>query len=183
MLNGSPRDGRGEPSCQIPATCAVGSSTPTSCEGPRPLPVETLLDDVLVAATERLRVRIGSRIDYRAVAGDELSRPLESPRDFDWESVQGLHLKQGVMPAPAAPCNFKYYGGPVLQNVEVVTVYWTGNIDSTITGNGGDLSQCGAPQLCVDVFSYFPPRLVNTVCGTSVGPPPAFLTWGVWQDD
>jgi parallel beta helix pectate lyase-like protein len=55
--------------------------------------------------------------------------------------------------------------------------------DSTVTGNGGDLSQCGAPQLCVDVFSYFPPHLVNTVCGTSVGPPPAFLTWGVCQDD
>ncbi len=48
--------------------------------------------DVRVPA-ERLRVRIGDWMDYRPVAGDELSRPLESPKDFDWESVQGLHLK------------------------------------------------------------------------------------------
>ena len=48
--------------------------------------------DVRVPA-ERLRVRIGTWMDYRPVAGDELSRPLESPKDFDWESVQGLHLK------------------------------------------------------------------------------------------
>ena len=41
---------------------------------------------------DRLRVRIGDWMDYRPV-GDELSRPTESPRDFDWESVQGLHLK------------------------------------------------------------------------------------------
>jgi tetratricopeptide (TPR) repeat protein len=40
----------------------------------------------------RLRVRIGNWLDYRPEAGDELSRPLESPHDFDWESVQGLHL-------------------------------------------------------------------------------------------
>jgi tetratricopeptide (TPR) repeat protein len=43
-------------------------------------------------APERLRVKIGDWMDYRA-AGGELSRPLESPRDFDWESVQGLHLQ------------------------------------------------------------------------------------------
>ncbi len=48
--------------------------------------------DVHVPA-ERLRVRIGTWFDYRPVAGDELSRPLESPKDFDWTSVQGLHLK------------------------------------------------------------------------------------------
>jgi tetratricopeptide (TPR) repeat protein len=48
--------------------------------------------DVRVPA-ERLRVRIGDWFDYRPVSGDELSRPLESPKDFDWESVQGLHLK------------------------------------------------------------------------------------------
>jgi tetratricopeptide (TPR) repeat protein len=48
--------------------------------------------DVRVPA-ERLRVRIGSWMDYRPVAGDELSRPVESPKDFDWDSVQGMHLK------------------------------------------------------------------------------------------
>ncbi len=47
--------------------------------------------DVHVRA-ERLRVRIGEWFDYRPVAGDELSRPFESPKDFDWTSVQGLHL-------------------------------------------------------------------------------------------
>ncbi len=40
----------------------------------------------------RLRVRIGTWLDYRAVAGDELSRPLESPAGFDWTSAQGLWL-------------------------------------------------------------------------------------------
>jgi tetratricopeptide (TPR) repeat protein len=45
------------------------------------------------APAERLRVRIGNWMDYRPVAGDELSRPVESPTDFDWGSVQGLHLK------------------------------------------------------------------------------------------
>jgi tetratricopeptide (TPR) repeat protein len=47
--------------------------------------------DVRIPA-DRLRVRIGDWLDYRPT-GDELSRPLESPKDFDWESVQGLHLK------------------------------------------------------------------------------------------
>ena len=42
---------------------------------------------------ERLRVRAGSWLDYRPAADDELSRPLESPKDFDWTSAQGLWLK------------------------------------------------------------------------------------------
>jgi tetratricopeptide (TPR) repeat protein len=42
---------------------------------------------------EHLRVRIGNLIDYRPAADDELSRPLESPKDFDWTSVQGLHIQ------------------------------------------------------------------------------------------
>ncbi len=48
--------------------------------------------DVRVPA-DRLRVRIGTWMDYRPAAGDELSRPVESPKNFDWQSVQGLHLK------------------------------------------------------------------------------------------
>lgn len=48
--------------------------------------------DVQVPAG-RLRVRIGSWFDYRPVAGEALSRPLESPKGFDWASVQGLHLE------------------------------------------------------------------------------------------
>jgi tetratricopeptide (TPR) repeat protein len=41
----------------------------------------------------RLGVRIGRLLEYRAQAGDELSRPLEAPPGFDWESVQGLWLR------------------------------------------------------------------------------------------
>ena len=41
---------------------------------------------------ERLRVRAGNWLDYRPAASDELSRPLESPKGFDWTSAQGLWL-------------------------------------------------------------------------------------------
>jgi len=58
----------------------------------RPMETWTQSIDVRVPA-DRLRVRIGNWMDYRPVAGDELSRPVESPGDFDWNSVQGLHLK------------------------------------------------------------------------------------------
>ena len=58
-------------------------------------PLETWTAAVPVAVpAERLRVRIGSRLEW---TGDpkagELSRPLESPSDFDWDSVYGLWLK------------------------------------------------------------------------------------------
>jgi hypothetical protein len=43
--------------------------------------------------TSRLSVRIGRLIEYRADPGDELSRPLQAPANFDWESVQGLWLQ------------------------------------------------------------------------------------------
>lgn len=58
----------------------------------KPLETWTKSLDVRIPP-ERLRVRIGDWMDYRPAAGDELSRPLESPKDFDWDSVQGLHLK------------------------------------------------------------------------------------------
>ena len=58
----------------------------------RPMQTWSQSIDARVPA-ERLRVRIGDWMDYRPVAGDELSRPAESPKDFDWDSVQGLHLK------------------------------------------------------------------------------------------
>jgi tetratricopeptide (TPR) repeat protein len=59
-------------------------------------PLETWTAAVPVAVpTDRLRVRIGgSRLEW---SGDPkagaLSRPLESPADFDWDSVYGLWLK------------------------------------------------------------------------------------------
>jgi tetratricopeptide (TPR) repeat protein len=57
-------------------------------------PMETWSQSITAQVpAERLRVRIGNWMDYRPVAGDELSRPVESPKDFDWQSVQGLHLK------------------------------------------------------------------------------------------
>ena len=43
---------------------------------------------------ERLRVRIGHRLEWSgAPEAGALSRPLESPADFDWDSVYGLWLK------------------------------------------------------------------------------------------
>ena len=58
-------------------------------------PLETWTTAVPVAVPrERLRVRIGHRLEW---SGDPdagaLSRPLESPADFDWDSVYGLWLK------------------------------------------------------------------------------------------
>jgi tetratricopeptide (TPR) repeat protein len=59
-------------------------------------PLETWTTAVPVAVpVERLRVRIGgSRLEW---SGDPkagaLSRPMESPADFDWDSVYGLWLK------------------------------------------------------------------------------------------
>ena len=41
---------------------------------------------------DRMRIRVGTWLDYRPLANDELSRPLESPKDFDWTSAQGLWL-------------------------------------------------------------------------------------------
>jgi predicted Zn-dependent protease len=57
----------------------------------KPLQTWSASVKVLVPA-ERLLVRIGDWMDYRPT-GDELARPLESPKDFDWQSVQGLHLQ------------------------------------------------------------------------------------------
>ncbi len=43
---------------------------------------------------ERLRVRIGSRLEWSGRPSEgALSRPLESPSDFDWDSVYGLWLE------------------------------------------------------------------------------------------
>jgi Tfp pilus assembly protein PilF len=60
----------------------------------KPLETWTVFAPVTVPA-ERLRVRIGgSRLEW---SGEEkagaLSRPVESPADFDWDSVYGLWLK------------------------------------------------------------------------------------------
>jgi tetratricopeptide (TPR) repeat protein len=66
-------------------------STPVAAK-----PLETWTAAVPVAVPpERLRVRIGgNRLEW---SGDpkagELSRPLESPADFNWDSVYGLWLK------------------------------------------------------------------------------------------
>ena len=57
----------------------------------KPLETWSRSVDVRIPA-DRLRVRIGDWLDYQPT-GDELARPLESPKDLDWESVQGLHLK------------------------------------------------------------------------------------------
>ncbi|MGE5360036.1 MAG: DUF5107 domain-containing protein [Bacteroidales bacterium] len=57
-------------------------------------PLETWSQSVSVnVPAARLHIRVGNWMEYRPVAADELSRPTQSPQDFDWESVQGLHLK------------------------------------------------------------------------------------------
>ncbi|MBN1418747.1 MAG: DUF5107 domain-containing protein [Planctomycetes bacterium] len=59
-------------------------------------PLETWATDVPVEVpAERLRIRIGgNRLEWRgAPKAGELSRPLESPADFDWDSVYGLWLE------------------------------------------------------------------------------------------
>jgi hypothetical protein len=60
----------------------------------KPLETWTAFAPVAVPA-ERLRVRIGgSRLEWKAdPKADALSRPMQSPADFDWGSVYGLWLK------------------------------------------------------------------------------------------
>jgi tetratricopeptide (TPR) repeat protein len=56
----------------------------------RPLEVSVALKE----PPRALRVLLGGdKLRYEAGDGDVLSRPLESPKDFDWGSVQGLYLK------------------------------------------------------------------------------------------
>ncbi|MBE3131983.1 MAG: DUF5107 domain-containing protein [Acidobacteria bacterium] len=53
--------------------------------------VHTIAEPV---SPQRLVVRIGgNRFEYRAGEDGALSRPVESPAGFDWESVFGLYLK------------------------------------------------------------------------------------------
>jgi len=58
------------------------------------MPLETWTKTVPVAVPkERLRVRIGHRLEWSgAPDAGALARPLESPADFDWDSVYGLWL-------------------------------------------------------------------------------------------
>jgi tetratricopeptide (TPR) repeat protein len=58
-------------------------------------PLETFSDKIMVKANlKQLRVKLGDgKMDYSADADDALSRPLESPKDFDWNSVYGLYLQ------------------------------------------------------------------------------------------
>ncbi len=59
-------------------------------------PLEPWAKTVSVAVpAERLRVRIGgNRLEWKGdPKAGELSRPLQSPADFDWNSVYGLWLK------------------------------------------------------------------------------------------
>ena len=58
------------------------------------MPLETWTKTVPVAVPrERLRVRIGHRLEWSgAPSAGALARPLESPADFDWDSVYGLWL-------------------------------------------------------------------------------------------
>ena len=59
-------------------------------------PMQTWIESIPIAVSPgRLRVRIdGAQFDYQAdPANGMLSRPLDAPQAFDWESVYGLYLK------------------------------------------------------------------------------------------
>jgi tetratricopeptide (TPR) repeat protein len=58
-------------------------------------PMETFTEAINVKVNpKRLRVKLGdAKMDYDANADDALSRPLESPKDFDWNSASGLYLQ------------------------------------------------------------------------------------------
>jgi tetratricopeptide (TPR) repeat protein len=58
-------------------------------------PLEIFSDVINVKVNlKQLRVKLGNgKMDYSANAEDVLSRPLESPKDFDWNSVYGLYLQ------------------------------------------------------------------------------------------
>ena len=65
------------------------------------MPLETWTKAVPVTVPrERLRVRIGKRLEWSgAPDAGALSRPLESPADFDWElGLRPLALRQGAPP-------------------------------------------------------------------------------------
>jgi tetratricopeptide (TPR) repeat protein len=58
-------------------------------------PMQAWVQALEAVPAERLVVRIGgTRFEYRAAPEDDvLSRPIEAPSSFDWESAYGLHLK------------------------------------------------------------------------------------------
>ncbi|MBE0656056.1 MAG: DUF5107 domain-containing protein [Bryobacteraceae bacterium] len=66
----------------------------TTAVSAKPLEPWTATVSVAIPA-ERLRVRIGgNRLEWNGdPSAGELSRPLQSPADFDWNSVYGLWLK------------------------------------------------------------------------------------------
>src|SRR5262245_37435701 len=59
-------------------------------------PMETFADSIKASFDpKRLRVRLGgNKLEYSAdPEADRLSRPIESPKGFDWKSVYGLYLQ------------------------------------------------------------------------------------------
>jgi tetratricopeptide (TPR) repeat protein len=58
-------------------------------------PLEPFADSIRIGANDTIwHVSIGSIISYGSMTNKEieLSRPIESPRDFDWNSIYGLYL-------------------------------------------------------------------------------------------
>src|SRR5262245_50841768 len=65
---------------------------------------------------------------------------LGAPADMPpTRGIMPLRPSAGVTPAVpfCTPRNFKYWGGPVIQNVKVVAVFWTSNVNAQVRANIG----------------------------------------------
>lgn len=51
----------------------------------------------------------------------------------------------------AGTCNFKYYGGPIISNPDVVVVYWGTTVSNVVKCGGGTDSQGN----CIDISRFF----------------------------
>ena len=70
-------------------TVTTGTSTVFS-KRVRLKPMETFRDSLSVSGD--FTVRLGERLTWSTRADDELSRPKDSPSDFDWNTAYGLYL-------------------------------------------------------------------------------------------
>ena len=56
-------------------------------------PLELVRDSVADVPDARLKITLGGAVLYQAADSTTLSRPLESPANFDWHTSYGLHLR------------------------------------------------------------------------------------------
>ena len=59
------------------------------------------------------------------------------------------------------PQNVSYYGGPVLSNVQVVVVFWTGNVDAFEAINAEGFYRTVTSSAYMDLLAQYSPILLN----------------------